>query len=368
MDEITAGSRLGVDIVQIDDGWQQGVTSTSIYAQERGGLSEGFHSDMGFWHVHSTRFPHGLEPVVSAAAAKGMDIGLWFSPDSSLSFANWEKDAAVLLDLHQRHGIKYFKIDGVNVKDRVGVTNLAHFFTRVMAVSAGKIVLDLDITAGIRPGYFGALSAGPLFVENRYTDWMNYWPHHTLRNLWSLAHWVDPRRLRMEWLNHARKAERYSGDPLAPAAYTPDTLFAMVMLSNPLGWFEVSSLPESYFAVAAQLVTKWREARERLFSGTILPVGDRPDGRVWTGFGSISNDGFACDLLVFRELNESPRHVFQIPGFVGADLNIRVIAGHGCGRSTPEGIAVEIPAPLGYLWVRATSRYSSHQKTSEENI
>jgi len=31
------------------------------------------------------------------------------------------------------------------------------------------------------------LAGGVLVLENRYTDWVNYHPHWTLRNLWMLA-------------------------------------------------------------------------------------------------------------------------------------------------------------------------------------
>ena len=71
--------------------------------------------------------------------------------------------------------------------------------------SKGKVVFDLDVTAEIRPGYFGVPDAGPIFVENRYTDFHRYWPHQTLRNLWKLAQYVDPLRLRMEFLNNTRE-------------------------------------------------------------------------------------------------------------------------------------------------------------------
>ena len=107
----------------------------------------------------------------------------------------------------------------------------------VLRESAGRIVFDLDVTAQLRPGYFGMIGTGPLFVENRYTDWHKYWPHQTLRNLWQLAWWVDPCRLRMEFLNQSRNTEKYADDPLAPSRYAPDTLFATVFFANPLGWF-----------------------------------------------------------------------------------------------------------------------------------
>jgi alpha-galactosidase len=352
--EIEAAARLGVDIVQIDDGWQQGTTINSAQAQELKGVWQGFRSaNPEFWKPHVQRFPRGLEPVVQAARARGLGLGLWFAPDSAQDFAHWELDAETVLGFHRTLGIEHFKIDGVQAGSRLGMENLRRFFDRVLTGSDGRIVLDLDVTAGVRPGYFGALPTGPLFVENRYTDWHRYWPHQTLRNLWKLSRWVDPRRLRMEWLNHARHRELYPEDPLAPACYPPDALFATVMFSNPLGWFEVSNLPEGYFAQAAPLVQKWRAARARLFNGVILPLGEAPDGFAWTGFVSVQGDGRSCDLLVFRELNPARRHVFHTPGFHADGCRIEVVAGSGTAAGATDGITVEIPHALGYLWIRA---------------
>lgn len=180
--------------------------------------------------------------------------------------------------------------------------NLRSVMRTVLEGSAGQVIFDLDVTAQTRPGFFGAMEAGPLFVENRYTDWHRYWPHQTLRNLWKLTRWVDPRRLRMEWLNHARDQEQYMSDPLAPAVWKPDALFATVMFSNPLGWFEASYLPESYFVQAAPLIKVWKEQREDLFAGTIMPIGFAPDGASWSGFISIGEKASFGYLLLFRQL------------------------------------------------------------------
>ena len=97
-------------------------------------------------------------------------------------------------------------------------------FDKVVTESNGKVVIDMDVTAEKRPGYFGMMSAGPLFVENRYSDYATYWPHLTLRALWALSEVVDPLRLRMAVLNPLRNREKYGDDPLAPAAYPAETL------------------------------------------------------------------------------------------------------------------------------------------------
>jgi Ni,Fe-hydrogenase I cytochrome b subunit len=74
-----------------------------------------------------------------------------------------------------------------------------------------------------------------------------------LRNLWKLAHYIDPLRLRMEFLNNTRNTDQYANDPLAPATYSPAYLFAITMIASPLGWFEVSNLPARYFEEASSI-------------------------------------------------------------------------------------------------------------------
>jgi alpha-galactosidase len=271
-----------------------------------------------------------------------MEFGLWFGPDSANDFAHWERDAATILRLHRELGVNYFKIDGVKARTVAGEANLRRFFDRVLAESAGRVVFDLDVTAETRPGYFGLLHVGPLFVENRYVDYHRYWPHHTLRNLWKLAHYVDPARLRMEFLNHARHADLYATDPLAPAAYSPAYLFATTMFANPLGWFEVSNLPARYFEQIAPLVNVWKQHRDALFAVIIEPIGAAPDGTSWTGFHSST--GYA---LVFRELNDQPRWDTGLPA-----KSAVILAGNGAAEVRVGRLVVEIPKAQNFLFLK----------------
>lgn len=75
-------------------------------------------------------------------------------------------------------------------------------FDKVLKGSDGRVVFDLDVTAERRPGYFGLPEIGPVFVENRYTDWGKYWPHRPLRAAFSVVcpqgrRGLSPRRLSM---------------------------------------------------------------------------------------------------------------------------------------------------------------------------
>jgi alpha-galactosidase len=348
--EIEAGAKLGVDAVQIDDGWQYGKSMNS--AVKSGGVWSGFWANSEhFWDVDPVRFPHGLKPLVQQAATHGMKFGLWYAPDSANDFANWQRDADRVLSLWRNEGVLYFKFDSIVMSTPTAEQHVQQMFDRILAESKGAVTIDLDVTAGRRPGYFGMVEGGTTFVENRYTDFHRYYPHMTLRNLWQLSEFVDPVRLRMEFLNNTRNTQRYADDSLAPANYTPDALFASVMFSSPLGWFETSNLPKEYIASAAPLVATWKRERTRLFQGDMQPIGNAPDGVAWTGFASTDADGKGGYVLVFRESNDSPTWSQPLPGGL-ADAKVTVLAGAGTASLRNGAVAVNIAKPLGYVWLR----------------
>lgn len=355
--EIESAARLGADVVQIDDGWQQGVTANSSLARAQGGAHEaawnGFWaSDPNFWDVNRARFPDGLRPLVAQAHAANLKMGLWFAPDSSNGAANWQRDVAVLLRLHHEEGIDFFKVDALKIENSQGEANLKKLFETVRRESQNRVLFDFDITAEDRFGYFGLVEPGALFVENRYTDWGRYWPHATLRAAWQLSHWVDPLRLRLEWLNNARHGDKYLNDPLAPREWQPDALFATVMFCSPLGWFEVQNLPPEYFESAAPLIATWKEHRARLHAGTILPIGGAPDGDAWTGFVSIDFDKHGGYALIFREHNADSTWRVAIPLAQVLAGRVQVLGGEGTARMESGVFHVEVPNPLGFVWAR----------------
>lgn len=350
-EEIATAGPLGVDVVQIDDGWQRGVSANSVSAAAKGGVWQGFWAaDDHFWDAHPERFPHGVGPTIRDAQSRGLEFGLWFAPDSADDFRNWERDADTIIGFWREHGVTAIKIDGVKAHTKIGEANLMRFFAKVQQASNGAVVFDLDVTAEIRPGYFGAMGVGPLFVENRYSDWHRWWPHATLRNLWQLAHWVDPVRLRMEFLNTARHTAQYLGDPLAPNQYRADWLFASVMIGCPLGWFELSSLPAEYRAQLAPLVAVWKQQRAALHQGTIIPVGDCPDGATWSGFLSLAADGSSAQLIAFRGLTGEDRTHLRLPLPAGK-WRAATLAGQG-SWDAEQGL--HLPMTLSYGWFTLT--------------
>ena len=329
LEEIQAAQKLGVEVVQLDDGWQAGRTSNSVEAKQAGGIWDGFqNSENPFWVPDPQRFPNGLEPILEAANKASIAIGLWYAPDSADHFANWQADVNTVMQLHQRYGVRHFKFDSINTLTREAEINLNHFFDALLKLSEGKIIVDLDITARTRPGYFGRIDCGPLFVCNRYTDWQTYWPHQALRMQWQLTHWIEPSRIRMMLLNHSRNVEKYTDDPLAPAAISPAMMFAPLMFCQPLGWFEITNLPECYFQQIKPLVELWKQHRETMHAGTILPVGTEPDGVALSGFISLADDGKSGYLLACSGMQTSINLTRDLPDWLQIS-NVKQLAGMG---------------------------------------
>jgi len=345
--EVRAGSRLGVSHFQLDDGWQAGQSSNSAYA---GGSLVGIWERDDYWAPHPERFPRGLGPAVEAAREAGLALCLWYNPSTDDSFAHWEDDARQLVRLYREHGVRVFKIDGTDVPDKRADRNLRAMFDRVIRETRGEVSFNIDTTAKRRFGYHYMPRYGNLFLENRYTDWSNYYPHWTLRNLWTLARYLPAQRFQIEFLNVWRNAERYpEGDPLAPREVPFEYAFAVTMMAQPLAWFESQHLPEAAFA-AAGAIRRYREHQRRIHAGRIWPIGEEPSGLGWTGFQSVRADGGY--LAIYRERTERASARMRLRGAAGRTLIGEPVIGRGAAFRAPADGAGEVefalPAPFTY--------------------
>ena len=352
LEEIEAAHRVGVDIVQIDDGWQNGATVNSL--RKSGGVWEGYYSnDNAFWSVNSERFPNGLHPVIEKAKSYGMELGLWFSPDSSDEFSNYKKDIDTLWNLYETYGIRHFKLDGIKIRSKICEKRFEHILSELTNRSGGTIRFNLDVTAEDRFGYLYYPQYGTIFVENRYTDWGNYYPHNTFKNLWSLAAVIPPRRLQMEFLNPRRNLDKYEGMAFAPSEYKMDYLFASVMPANPLVWMEVSHLSQDDAACLMQVTSLYKNYAGELFTSHVMPIGEAQNGSHFTGYCCKAPDGKSGHLLLFREQTADFAHTFTLP----VDLegkNIEVIY-----KSAPtvfccdkNSIRVDIAEQRAFVWLK----------------
>ncbi len=298
--EIDRAAEIGVDILQIDDGWQQGITANSALKKStvwNGGYRA---ADEDFWAVNKEKFPRGLQPVVDYAKEKSIGIGLWFSPDGADNYAGYKLDVETLYGFYKEYGIRHFKLDGIATPNRTAEKNLFSMLQELTDLSHGEIVFNMDITAGCRPGYLPHREKGDLFVENRYTDWGNYYPHATLRSLWQLSKYLPTERMQFEVLNLRRNKEKYN-DILGPNNYDMDYAFACVMAAKPLVWMEMTGLNEEDTARLQKIAGVFKAYRNDFLD--VEPIGTCPTGYSLTGFRITGKKNDY--LLLLRENTES---------------------------------------------------------------
>lgn len=349
--ELDKAARLGITLFQIDDGWQAGKSPNSAVA---GGSFKDIYANSSYWTPDPVKYPHGLTPIVERGHELGIEIGLWFNPSVQNDFADWEKDAATIVGLWRQYGIRMFKIDGLTITSKRGEENLRRLFDRVLEDSGNAVMFNLDATASRRGGYHFFNEYGNVFLENRYTDWGNYYPYWTLRNLWMLSEYVPAERLQIEFLNKWRNGSKYESDSFAPGNYDFSYIFAVTMAGQPLAWMEASNLPEEAFEIRP-VVETYKKVQHEFHRGTILPVGEEPSGRSWTGFQSITSDreGF---LLLYRENNQ--RATAEISTWLpeGSKVSLKRVMGNGRDHNLSVGkngeIKVSIDRPDDFVMYR----------------
>jgi alpha-galactosidase len=316
LQEIDACADVGIDYYQIDDGWQVGRALGRL-------LRDNLASEKDFWKIEPKKFPKAsFEKLAKRAREKGVKLALWFAPDMNRRFRTWKDEAAILLDMYKRYGITLFKIDGVWLRDHEQRENLENMFKECHRKSGGKIWFNMDVTGAHeqRLGFYLSLKYGSIFVENRYVtvDWgIPYAPWKTLKNLWDLSRYVPPEKLQFEFANtdHAVKQRidfsRKEGNPIR--GYRWDYLTAATIFGSPLCWCEPSGLSAEARREIRPVLGLHAALRSEIARSVVLPIGNRPSGKSWTGFQAISGREKGRGwLLVFREKAAKTTSSFQL--------------------------------------------------------
>lgn len=306
--ELEASKEMGLDVLQIDDGWQTGDTSDKSIRDETGHRT--FYGD--FWKLNEKKFPNGMETVRAAAEKNGVGLGLWFAPHSKNAFELLDRDVAVLKNAYDFWGSRFFKLDMLRVENREMHEAFKKMVERIY--SFGKDAsIQFDVTNGHREGFFSLNQYGRLFAENRYTGLSTYYPHRAARNLYSLCKYIPAFKFQFELVNPTLNRDKYpENDPLAPCVCDEDYLFACVMTSNPLFWMETQFLPQKQRDELKRILPVWKEVRRELARADVVPVGERPDGGTFSGFAAYSADGKKVWLTALRQVTEENEYTFSL--------------------------------------------------------
>ncbi len=273
--ELEAAADVGIDLVQIDDGWQG--------------------NDYSRWTPCMERYPEGWAPVRARAAELGIDLGLWVSVSPRDGI-----DLDALKRTYDEGGFVWYKMDFARLGNRKAIEDLMAKARAFLLYTGHRARINWDDT-GPRYGYFFAREYGAIYPANRKTvvpKTTIYRPHTVLRDLWHFSRYINLLKILGPVQNVLRVDPRLSNARLYGDAYC----VAIALFSMPTFFQQVHLYGREARDDIRPLLEFHHEYREDIRQGITYPVGDQPDGGSWTGFQNHREADDAGLLLVFREL------------------------------------------------------------------
>ena len=293
--ELEICAELGIDTLQIDDGWQVPPGHASWQPGEGG------------WQPHPAGYPQGWSRVRRRAAELGVNLGLWAAAQHiTLRELQASREAG---------GFRQYKLDYAHLKSRRDIDELMGKVRAFISWSGHRVRVNWDVTENApRCGYFFGREYGSLYLENRkpaYPPGVVYRPHTVLRDLWQAARYLDLRQIQGTIQNVDLVDRARSDAHLHSQAYA----VAIALMSLPLFFLETKLYSAAAKAQIKPLLNAYRQHREALSRGLVYPIGSQPNNHSWTGFQCRCAGERRGYLLVFRELhNACARHSVRLYG------------------------------------------------------
>ncbi len=282
--EIDSVADLGIDGLQIDDGWQQSATSKGV--RPDGGVG---------WRPHPKTYPEGWKNVKAKAETKGVRLALWAPAQAiSLEEMKWNYDQV---------GFWTWKLDFANMGtiDRIE-TNIQKARDFILYTDH-KAQMAWDVTErSTRYGYFWAREYGCIWLSNRKPNIpASVIPHPwlMLRENWELAKYVNINEFQLPIQNFQRVNREVSDACLYGHPYE----VALGLMGVPI-FFQTTYYYEGQARdEIRELLTQYKKHREAMSTSYVFPIGDEPTNASWAGFQWYHPDRTSGYLMIFRELH-----------------------------------------------------------------
>ncbi len=264
---------LGIDVQQIDDGWQGNQYKT--------------------WFPVEERYPEGWKNVREAAREAGVKLGLW---------AAWVIGPDALHRTYDRGGFNSYKIDFANLDTYDKLEDLVGKMRGLIEHSGHTVRVNWDVTENPpRVGYYYARDLGNVYLENRkplLPAHVVYVPYLVLRDAWHVAHYTNLNRFQITVQNIDRVNREVSN------AYQHNHPYAVAitLMGSPIFFQETTYYSQEARDQIRPLLAIYKDHRQAMYRGYVFPIGAEPDDASWTGFQNHDAKAGSGYLTVFREL------------------------------------------------------------------
>ncbi|MDF7824759.1 alpha-galactosidase [Pontiellaceae bacterium B12227] len=280
--EIKSVADLGIDILQIDDGWQCGRQNPPNKSK--------------VWHVREDWYPNGWKTVRKIAAQNNLKLGLWTAAYAGLEDLKRNYDAG---------GFVTWKYDFARIANYNDLSNHWNKLRSFILYTDHNARMAVDVTENApRFGYFWARDFGCVWLSNRKpNNPPNTIPKPTLmlRENRELSKYVNLNKFELPIQNFERVNKQKSDAHLYGHAYE----VALGLMGIPT-FFQTTYYYEGKARKEVrELVQLYKEYQQNLYARYVFAVGEEPDGASWSGFQWLEADSAEGFLLIFRERQNS---------------------------------------------------------------
>ena len=301
--EIASQSDLGIDVQQIDDGWQGWDTGGKHWRpvpvldyskrplRKKKGMGDGETYDKNAKAY--TMYPEGWKNVKKEAKEKGVRLGLWCNSNVPLEDLKWNFTAG---------DFRSYKLDFIYLRNFNQVEQLMDKVRDFVLFTDQKVRINWDVTENWpRTGYFFAREYGNIYLANRKTKapaGVVYVPYLMLRDAWHLAKYTNLNKFQVTIQNGDRCNQKVSD----AFKHRHDYLFAQTMMACPLFFQETHYYSDEARDQLRPIIKIYKEQRDEMYQGYVFPIGDEPDNKSWSGFQNYNPETKTGFLTVLRQI------------------------------------------------------------------
>lgn len=308
--EIKSASDLGIDIVRIDDGWQDGGT-----------LSK------GSWHPNTKigYSPH-WEKIKALSEKYGVRIGLW----AAVRFISNDE----LLTNQKELDVATWKFDFDKLED------WKTFDDRMKGIRQFIKASNYSTQVSWCPEYddqrYGWYSRnreyGPMYfqnIQNNLPHHLVYVPYITLKHHWRMSRFYNMNDLQCHWQNPSLTNPEFSDAYMHSQSYAAMTAF----IGAPSAFMLTQLLKSKEREELKKTIGIYKEHRKEIFESYVFPIGDEPNNASWTGFQMYHPEKSTGFLMIFRELhNHESKKTIRLKFLKNVELMIYDLEKEGEGK------------------------------------
>jgi hypothetical protein len=328
MKEIPALANLGIDVMQIDDGWQKG----------------GRFSDA---HGFSPKYKNGWKDIKAEADKYKLRFGLWVTAKlSTTEELNKNVDELEFVS---------WKADFDHLANRGDYEERIKKYRDVMKHSWLKTQFSLcPEYDDPRYGWYFSKEYGSIYFQNIQESLpahLTMVPYQVLRQHWLMTKYFNSNKLQVMLQNPKRANPERSDAPQHSHSYC----FAMGVPFVPCFFQSAQYLDKQGQEELKNFVALYKKHRRNIFESYSFPIGEKPSNDSWSGFQFVNESMDKGYFLLFRELhNQEASKSIQLKFLAKKTIKITNIETGETSQKkvSPTGeVDFRIENPAGYAFL-----------------